>query len=335
MPHSAVVPSPAAAVVANVEPCEELCDLCGGGQADKALEDAGRFLLRCRACGLVRLSPQPSLGELSAVYDHGGYYTTRPPQQAHGFAERLREAVLEAYWGYPSAEFSPVSNLLARSVLWPLKNRVMPVRFPVGQRVLDVGCGNGQRLADLERYGHRNLFGVEPTAEAAELARRSTCARVFTGVLEEAGYPSGYFGLVILNQVLEHVPSPTATLREIHRVLAPGGRLYLTVPNFGSLEAKLCGRHWAGLRLPEHLHHFTAEPLRRMLEKAQFRIEIWRTDTVPGIARESAERMLTHGQPGGLARRVAVHVAAALLPLAATAADVLRSGQMIRVVAAT
>jgi SAM-dependent methyltransferase len=208
----------------------------------------------------------------------------------------------------------------------------MPLPFPKGSPVLDVGCGNGQRLAELERCGLSALFGVEPTVGAAEVARRSTRAQIFMGVLEEAHYADGAFGLVIMNQVLEHVPSPTATLREIHRILVPGGRLYLTVPNFGSFEASLCGPQWAGLRLPEHLHHFTSAPLRTMLERAGFRIEVWRTDTVLPIMRESLVSRFARSD-SSFYRRSVYRASLALAPFLAMGADWLGRGQMLRAVA--
>lgn len=102
--------------------------------------------------------------------------------------------------------------------------------------MLDIGCGNGQRLLELERYGCSELFGMEPTVGSAEQARRAMRADIRTAYLDEAGLPDGHYSLEILNQVLEHVPSPKSTLQSINRLLRPGGSLYLTVPNYGSAK---------------------------------------------------------------------------------------------------
>jgi hypothetical protein len=89
--------------------------------------------------------------------------------------------------------------------------------------------------------------------------------------LEEAAYPEGSFDLVVLCHVLEHLSDPKATLEEIRRLLKPGGRLAVSVPNFSSWQARLMGPAWFHLDLPRHLFHFPAHGLRRLLEQAGFR----------------------------------------------------------------
>ena len=261
------------------------------------------------------------------MYDGGDYYTTLPPQLRQGLAARLQDAVLQAWWGYPG-RLRGLRRWAVRLLTWPLRNRFMPVRFPGAAPVLDIGCGNGQRLLELQTYGCQTLYGVEPTAGAAEQARRHTRADIRACLLEQARLPEGQFGLVILNQVLEHVPSPPETLALIHRLLAGGGRLYLTVPNFGSLEAGWAGKHWDGLQLPAHLHHFTREPLQRLLEEAGYRIELWRTDSVADVSRNTW-RALRASAPG----RWPAYLPWQGYRLLTLLADAVGRGQMLRVVA--
>lgn len=303
------------------------CRLCGGQDYQPVLALGSRSLLACTGCGLVRLDPVPTAAELSEVYDGGDYYTTQPPMLRQGLAARLQDSVLQAWWGYPGG-LRGGRRLLTKLLTWPLRHRFMPLPFPGAAPVLDIGCGNGQRLLELQNYGCQSLFGVEPTVGAAEQARLHTRADVRACLLEEARLPEGQFGLVILNQVLEHVPSPADTLALIHRLLAGGGRLYLTVPNYGSLEARWAGADWDGLQLPAHLHHFTAQPLRRLLEEAGYRIEQWRTDSVSDVSRNTWRALRSSGSSSWVAR----------LPwrayqLLSLLADRLGRGQMLRVVA--
>jgi SAM-dependent methyltransferase len=315
------------------KPCAELavvCDLCRGKDVLTVLPIGQRSLVKCCSCGLVRIDPITTAAELDAVYDQSDYYTTRPAVIPRNSREVLRMTVLAAFWGYPSPSGRPV-GWLHRLLLRPLKYRVMPVQFPTGKPVVDVGCGNGERLLELQQCGHDQLFGIEPTQGAAKQARLATNATIYSLTLEEAPLNKGHFGLVILNQVLEHVPSPRSTLKCIRELLRPDGTLYLTVPNFGSFEADLIGQHWAGLRIPEHLHHFTPTPLRRLLEEAGFSIVVWRTDSVPSITQESFGAW-SRAKPTAwrrfLARLPRSAIAAATLP-----ADMLGRGQMLRVVA--
>jgi 2-polyprenyl-3-methyl-5-hydroxy-6-metoxy-1,4-benzoquinol methylase len=197
--------------------------------------------------------------------------------------------------------------------------------------VLDIGCGNGQRLLELEHCGHNQLYGVEPTVSAAKQAQLATKATIYPTTLEEAPLQKAYFGLVIMNQVLEHVPSPRTTLRAVRGLLRPDGALYLTVPNFGSLEAQTFGEHWAGLRIPEHLHHFTPRALRSLIEGSGLRILTWRTDTVLTITHETTGTW-AHARGGAWRQFVARLPRLALAP-ATLAADLSERGQMLRVVA--
>jgi SAM-dependent methyltransferase len=91
---------------------------------------------------------------------------------------------------------------------------------------------------------------------------------VLTQPLEEIGLPSNGFDLVILWHVLEHVQSPRDMVREVARILKPGGTLLVAVPNFGSWEAQWSRDRWFHLDVPRHLTHFTPKTLGRMLGEA-------------------------------------------------------------------
>lgn len=115
-------------------------------------------------------------------------------------------------------------------------------------------------LLDLDHEAH----GVEIAPEAASGADPRAQIRI-APELERAGYEENTFDAVIMWHVLEHLPHPEKTLAEIRRILKPGGRLILAVPNFGSLQSQRTGNDWFHLDLPRHLYHFTPETLQRLL----------------------------------------------------------------------
>jgi SAM-dependent methyltransferase len=92
-----------------------------------------------------------------------------------------------------------------------------------GARVLDLGCGSGENLERLVRYGGR-AFGAEPGLERA----RRAAARAPTAAARGEALPwrDASFDLVYVSHVLHHAEDLVAVLREVHRVLAPGGILF-------------------------------------------------------------------------------------------------------------
>lgn len=135
-----------------------------------------------------------------------------------------------------------------------------------GKQVLDVGCGQGELLQWLAERGF-DPHGIEPSDDAAALAReRGLSARTATleELLAQSDPPDTYDAVLLLN-VLEHVPDAAAMLRDIHRLLEPGGFLYVRVPNdFNPLQVvareKLGVEPW-WVAVPDHVNYFDVSSL--------------------------------------------------------------------------
>ncbi|MBD0318980.1 MAG: class I SAM-dependent methyltransferase, partial [Gemmatimonadetes bacterium] len=103
-----------------------------------------------------------------------------------------------------------------------------------GARVLDVGCGDAGVLIAFAEAG-AEVSGIEPYERSVERGRvraeeHGVRADIRAGFAEALPFPDASFDLVILDNVLEHVTDRPKTLDEIHRVLAPGGLLYMVTP---------------------------------------------------------------------------------------------------------
>jgi len=113
-------------------------------------------------------------------------------------------------------------------------NKYVPEFNVRGARVLDIGCGDaGVLIAFAERGAVTS--GIELDEESIARARvraeeHGVEVDLRSGVAEGLPWPDAAFDLVILDNVLEHVKDREQTLREIHRVLAPGGLLYMVTP---------------------------------------------------------------------------------------------------------
>lgn len=145
---------------------------------------------------------------------------------------------------------------------------------PERGRLLDVGCACGFFLRVAQDAGWE-AEGVEPSAWSAEYGRSKLGVSITPGTLREVRFSEESFDVVTMWDVLEHMPDPTAELREVYRVLKPGGLLVVNYPNAGSLLARLAGRAW-WFYLSVHLYYLTPHTLARLLEKAGFRVRAHR-----------------------------------------------------------
>jgi SAM-dependent methyltransferase len=108
----------------------------------------------------------------------------------------------------------------------PGYHRDVTRHFPADARLLDVGCGTGWIADHFEHY-----TGLDGSPEAVEAARAHGRAVQLHDVAEPLPFPDESFDGVILKDLLEHVADPVALVREVRRVLRPGGRVFASSPD--------------------------------------------------------------------------------------------------------
>ena len=154
--------------------------------------------------------------------------------------------------------FDPISSTRCQDLLRWLSG------FGTGREVLDVGCGLGQFVEVANNSGWI-AEGLELSKGAVDFARRQGLAVQELDFLSEAIKPNSY-DMVTLFEVIEHVPNPAEFLYRAGEVVRPGGLVYLTTPNFASLDRFLFGKDWKIIH-PEHLTYFTPRTLRDLSRK--------------------------------------------------------------------
>ena len=261
---------------------EVSCDLCGSddceplissvdrswpiqaGQPDANIPPGEWQLVRCRRCELVYLNPRPELAALGQFYPSDYYAYSQPPRVLSSSVKRRVKQFLRANRTlFQLAQLTPLGRVLRD----PVTNVLGWIR---PGRILDVGCGVGDALDACADLGWET-WGVEPSQAAAQAAQRNG-HRVWIGSLEDCDVPAESVDVVRMIHVLEHVPSPTETLRAIARVLRPGGRLIVEVPHISQVLAGLCREYNWSLDLPRHFYHFSAETLARAVASAGLQV---------------------------------------------------------------
>jgi len=134
------------------------------------------------------------------------------------------------------------------------------------RRLLDVGCATGAFLSAARQRGWA-VRGVEIGVASVDYARSRLGLDVERGSLYMFDAPNASFDLVAMLEVVEHLEHPADSFRRIHRLLASGGLLLLTTPNFDSLFRRLFGVRWWVVNCEdEHIVLFNRATLARMLE---------------------------------------------------------------------
>jgi ubiquinone/menaquinone biosynthesis C-methylase UbiE len=139
---------------------------------------------------------------------------------------------------------------------WPSKDALVESLTSKTDAVLDIGCGEGSMLRYLKQQGYSNLHGLE-ISDYAVRRLRDEGIEMHRGVLPSIPLPDASFDVVIASQVLEHIIRRRRFLAEIRRVLKPGGRAFIFVPDncLGPISE------------PEHVIKFNAHSLRKLLER--------------------------------------------------------------------
>jgi SAM-dependent methyltransferase len=136
-----------------------------------------------------------------------------------------------------------------------IERLIAGLTLPEGTRILDAGCGSGRNMVDLQRHGA--VTGVELSSTSVALARDRNAGEVVEGSVLEMPFADDSFELAVSLDVIEHLEDDHGALRELRRVVAPGGALLLTVPAYQWL--------WSG---HDEINHHHRRYTRRSLQQA-------------------------------------------------------------------
>lgn len=236
------------------------CPSCGAEGPDEVPEfhrDDWR-MGRCRACDLV--------------------YLLNPP----GYEALVEDFAWEKTWVTEKAARLEAQPLLQRADLatrWRHKIGRKPdaVRYAEwfgSGNLLNVGCaGASVQYPGFTQYGIEISENLAQQADATLRAHGGYCVHG-PGAEAIQAFPDAMFDGVILRSYLEHEEHPRPVLSHVARILKPGGRAYVRVPNFNSVGRKIFGRKWVGLRYPDHVQYFTLDTLRDLARRTGFTVQL-------------------------------------------------------------
>ena len=244
-----------------------ICSACNGCEHtvlrsvfdDRYGHPATFQLAQCRQCGHVMTLPRLREEDLPELY--GTYYP--------------RKALTAELVARQAAQAQTRMSRLSR--WWMGGDNQGQLDVKPGEKMLDIGCGSGLSLL-IARSKGAEVYGVEADPNVHPLAKELGLS-IHQGSIHDHPFPGMSFDLVVLNQVIEHIPEPGLALQVIAGRLAPGGRIILVFPNRSSFYSKIFGPRWINWHIPYHLHHFNLSGFKKMAERYGLKLVCHRTIT--------------------------------------------------------
>ena len=212
------------------------CPACSSEQSKGIGEKNNYEILTCLECRTVFTASLPASDE---VQDYDEYYSEVNLSVPTHITKRVSEIV---------GGFS---------------------QFRKNGRFLDIGFGAGTIL-EAAAAQDWDVFGLEVSKPAVDQAR-ARGFKVFHGALSDAEYSGGFFDVVTASEILEHLESPDEVLKEIARIIRPGGLFWATTPSATGISSRLLGTNWSVLTPPEHMQLYSSRGIIRMLQRAGFK----------------------------------------------------------------
>ncbi len=206
-------------------------------------------IVKCTGCGLMYANPrkQPDHVELESWPDDPNFEIEKEsPQRIE--KERLQIRDLDT----------------TREHLKKL--------HPSRGRLVEVGSSFGYVL-DAFRTDGWDVLGIEPDRNVARYASNKLKISTINSTLEPAALAAESADVVVMLHVIEHVPDPIGTLREIMRILKPGGHLILETPRYDTAMYWLMGRRERSISCDGHIFFFTSASLRKAYCVAGFQLD--------------------------------------------------------------
>ena len=238
------------------------CNLCKNNDTELLFSKKEKFgitsdnfaVVRCKVCGLVYINPRPSKAEIAKFYPET--YSWKETLMAGSKITKIIRKLEKAYRYH-------LLNYEVSKVIKEAKIRT--------GRLLDVGCGSGNRLNIFRESGFET-YGVE-ISQYAEYARDRLGLKVTQGDLFDAQFPDAFFDIITLHNVLEHTHDPQSVIKELHRILKEDGIIVVQVPNIDCLQFKLFKKRWAAMDIPRDLYYFNVSLLENAMGKGRFAVK--------------------------------------------------------------
>lgn len=231
------------------------CPLCKIDDTKNLYFKDGFKIVRCNKCGLIYVNPRLLKKELIEYYSSREYFICSKRERN----DRYLDYVKYHSTGKAKNKFPKLITKIEK--------------YKTKGRLLDIGCAVGFLVRISQEKGWES-FGIDLSEWAIKYAREKLeLKNVQQGDLGDIKFESNFFDVVVMVDVLEHVQDPAEDIKEVQRILKPGGLLYIETINFGNFITKYLIRDKFVHMVPTgHLTYFEKKHLMEILKSLGFRV---------------------------------------------------------------
>ena len=230
------------------------CPLCGSDDCAPVSYSRFNKIVKCNRCEMLYTNPQ-AVEEPDDYYNYSMYKDLKTVPDAVTSKESAR--------GQQQAAF--IVDIINRSS-----------HGKKGAKFLDVGSAFGFTLYHLRQdhgWPNDNLVGVELSPKAAKLGSEGLGVNNRAGSLQEQRFGEGEFDIIFLGEAIEHISKPAEFMKEIYRILKPGGMAIFTdIPNNGGVLARAAQEKNPSFASLVHFSHFTPQTFEKFLHLHGFKM---------------------------------------------------------------
>jgi ubiquinone/menaquinone biosynthesis C-methylase UbiE len=230
------------------------CNLCGSDDYT-ILFEAGvaqiNQIVKCNCCGLMYSTPRSQAPDCEQIadYDPDFVYSNLYTQHLIQRSEKEEHQVRD----------------------YETTKAFLREHYPQKGKLVEVGSGLGYLLKFFREDGW-DVLGIEPNVGMCRYAETELGIKVIPTILENAQLADASVDAMTMMHVIEHVPDPLATFKEVYRVLKPGGIFVLETPRYDTWLFKILGKRERSLSCEGHIYFFTTNTLQQMATKAGFKV---------------------------------------------------------------
>ncbi len=226
----------------KVQEEEKRCIICGGRLVTSRLPG----LVACEECNFITTDLNLSVEEIRRLYS-SGYYN------GEEYADYVRDKAI-----------------IQKNFRRRLRRIERYLDVPKEKKLFEIGCAYGFFLQVAgERFG--KVSGIDIADDAVKYASEELSLEAYAGDYL-AFQDKDVYDIICMWDTIEHLSAPDKYIEKAHKCLKQGGLLCITTGDIGSINAKIRGAKWRQIHPPTHLHYFSKETLKNLLEKKGFQV---------------------------------------------------------------